>query len=70
MGIKINGNKNKWGQVLFFASQLLTYSNKTRKEGIERKLVELAKKYYDKKQKTRPDPLECQKISSISAAML
>jgi hypothetical protein len=32
----------KWGQVLFFASQLLTYSNKSKKEGIERKLLELA----------------------------
>ncbi len=47
---------NKWDQVLFFASQLLTYSNKKRKEGIERKLLALAKKYYNKKQKTRPDP--------------
>jgi len=31
-----------WGQVLFFASQLLTYSDKWKKEGIERNLLELA----------------------------
>jgi len=30
------------GQVLFFASQFLTYSNEARKEGIEPKLLELA----------------------------
>jgi hypothetical protein len=33
---------SKWDQVLFFASQLLTYSNKSKKESIERKLLELA----------------------------
>jgi len=41
---EISGNAGMpdWGQVLFFTSQLLTYSNKTRKEGIERILLALA----------------------------
>ncbi|KKL11195.1 hypothetical protein LCGC14_2548260, partial [marine sediment metagenome] len=41
-GNYLHSPNSRWGQVLFFASQLLTYSNKARIEGIERKLLELA----------------------------